>query len=430
MENYLKISNKGEIDINAFKLIGASSKRGDESKIGFFGSGIKYSIAYLLRNNIPFKCFSGKNEIQFSSNPKKFRDKDFSVICINGEETSMTTDMGIDWEIWYIIREFYSNAIDEGEHEITSVQFGDIAPESDKTIIYIKCTKETDKIINEWNLYFSDSRNDLMYYDSHGNKLYSGGSDKIVYRKGIQCGYFPETKSLFHYDLAWVEINESRVIKSDWDFCWNLRKYLQHIKDKKVISHILSNIRGSWEAELDWKQSSHYFSNQWFECIGKKWLVRENTAGYFEEELQMFPCLILPDNLVEGLKNAFGDQVRVMGEASDGTYKSGIINRVSNEKQKFLLKEVMRFFDEIKYTISYPIQLCLFENENQMGQALDETIYLSVKLFDRGRREIAKVIIEENEHLKTKFKDETREFQNHFINLFLTQLEERNSYFL
>jgi len=55
MKTFLKIQSKGEIETEAFTLIGASSKRNDETKIGYFGSGLKYSIAALLRNNIDFK---------------------------------------------------------------------------------------------------------------------------------------------------------------------------------------------------------------------------------------------------------------------------------------------------------------------------------------------------------------------------------------
>ena len=47
-----------------------------------------------------------------------------------------------------------------------------------------------------------------------------------------------------------------------------------------------------------------------------------------------------------------------------------------------------------------------------------------------GKKEIAMTIIEENEHLKTGLKDETRDFQNHFINMFLSQMEERIAHFL
>ena len=59
---YLKISNKGNIDINAFRLMGASTKRGSD-KIGFFGSGLKYGISTLLREGIGLRVFSGIEEI-------------------------------------------------------------------------------------------------------------------------------------------------------------------------------------------------------------------------------------------------------------------------------------------------------------------------------------------------------------------------------
>ena len=54
MENYLIIRNKGIIVEEAITLLGASSKRDDDSKIGYFGSGLKYALACFLRNNRKF----------------------------------------------------------------------------------------------------------------------------------------------------------------------------------------------------------------------------------------------------------------------------------------------------------------------------------------------------------------------------------------
>ena len=54
-KKYILVQNDEEIDILAFNLIGASTKRDDDNKIGFFGSGLKYSLAYALRNNIEIK---------------------------------------------------------------------------------------------------------------------------------------------------------------------------------------------------------------------------------------------------------------------------------------------------------------------------------------------------------------------------------------
>ena len=46
MKKYIKIESKGIIDPQAFILLGASTKRADDSKIGFFGSGRQDRILY------------------------------------------------------------------------------------------------------------------------------------------------------------------------------------------------------------------------------------------------------------------------------------------------------------------------------------------------------------------------------------------------
>src|ERR1700733_10667999 len=95
---WIKIVSQGIIDPKAFHFIDASTKRDDKTKIGFFGSGLKYSLAYLLRNKINFRVFSDFKEFSFTTEATPFRgDKWFDVICIDGIPTSLTTEMGIDW---------------------------------------------------------------------------------------------------------------------------------------------------------------------------------------------------------------------------------------------------------------------------------------------------------------------------------------------
>ena len=114
MKKYILIQNDGEIETNSFELIGASTKRDDKTKIGFFGSGLKYSIAYMIRKEIEFKIFSGLNEVLFTTKPEKLKDQVFERICINGTPTSYTTTMGPTWkEDWFVLREIYCNALDE-----------------------------------------------------------------------------------------------------------------------------------------------------------------------------------------------------------------------------------------------------------------------------------------------------------------------------
>jgi len=46
---YLKFKNNGEIQLEAITLLGASTKRTDNNKIGFFGSGNKFAILIAIR---------------------------------------------------------------------------------------------------------------------------------------------------------------------------------------------------------------------------------------------------------------------------------------------------------------------------------------------------------------------------------------------
>ena len=57
-------------------------------------------------------------------------------------------------------------------------------------------------------------------------------------------------------------------------------------------------------------------------------------------------------------------------------------------------------------------------------------IYLSNKVFDMGRREIAMTIMEENEHIISGKGDETRAFQNHLFSSWLKCMENANGLFL
>jgi hypothetical protein len=63
---YLKIQNNGELDIRLVALMGGTTKANDLYKIGQFGTGLKYTLAYLFRNNIDFKILSGANKVDVS----------------------------------------------------------------------------------------------------------------------------------------------------------------------------------------------------------------------------------------------------------------------------------------------------------------------------------------------------------------------------
>src|SRR5882724_11960473 len=105
--------NPGLIDLDAALVMGVNAKLG-ESPIGFFGTGLKYAMATLLRNNCRFRIFRGVEEFQITTQKLSFRDKNFDLVWLNGSKLGFTTDLGRNWKPWQAYRELYSNAKDEG----------------------------------------------------------------------------------------------------------------------------------------------------------------------------------------------------------------------------------------------------------------------------------------------------------------------------
>ena len=426
----IKITSYGEIDIRAFSKMGASSKRQDDSKIGMFGSGLKYSLAFLLRNKIPFRVFSGYREVKFTTQEDTFRGAIINNIFINGRETDLTTDMGMDWQHWFVIREIFCNALDEsdGKIEIKNINLENAKPIEDYTTFYIQCDEKFTEIINNWHLYFSDKRKDYLYInEDKTDKIFLGGDSVLIYRKGIRCFYLEKQKSIFSYDMSWIEINESRIIADEWNTKYKICNFLKSINDTSIINTILCNVNDYWEKTFYWA-SSFNFSDEWLQVIGERILVPFENAGFWDEEVKILlkekKCIVLPHEMINGLKNSFGEKVKIIGETEGGKSDAKILNELT-KRQNFLIEEAKSFLNLIEYKIEYPIKVVRFSKSNQLGQAINETILLSEKLFDMGTREIVSTIIEENEHLKTGYFDETRSFQTHLINLLISSFEDK-----
>lgn len=419
---YIKIENKGEMDINSLLLMGATNKRGNDRMIGYFGSGLKYAMAVLLKFKIPFRIFAGEKEITVTTSRKDFRGTKFDVIKINNKLTNMTTDMGPDWKAWFAVREIYCNAIDESEH---SLGISDKAVgEKGRTIFYIEFGEELKHMFTNWDKYFSDKRNDIAVDSKeHKTKMFSGNSsDLIIYRKGIQCHY-EESKSLYHYDLGWVDINESRVLSSVWDLRHHLPQIIAQIADRGVVKNIFDNYSGTFEAGLEW-QYAHSFNDEWLSVINGRTLVVDKFAGHFQEEIASNPreFLLLPDDMVQALKDYFSKKVTVMGLSH--AHESGIKIQMTTKQAEYVT-DALAFLKKGDIEIKAPIAIYEFKNEIQLGEAKNGEIRLSSKIFDMGKRVIVATILEEASHLDSGSGDKTRAFQDYLFNKLINLLEDR-----
>lgn len=448
-KKYILIQNDGEIESNSFELIGASTKRGQAGKIGFFGSGLKYSIAYMMRNGIDFKVFSGEKELVFTTIPETLKEQIFERICINGKPTSYTVTMGPTWkEDWFVLREIYCNSLDESKCQVVK-ETENVQPNAGSTRIYIELTDTLRQVIVDWDKYFSDERTPIfecekIYTSSLGTsdgsvigyqpvKVYPR-TDGILYRRGINVA--KKTSFLFDYELQFVNINEDRtaqnISSTDYMFADMIGQMTNEDWVKNILRTSQDDDRKVEYSSMTWHKPEQKPSEKWIEFSKENMLVVREISGRYADEIAKTKkeVFLIPSYFARELKKQLPAVSLIgMGTIIGDSYMSEV---EKTAKMDFLLKEVIKSLNEMGYEVHYDITVVDFEDDAKLGQAdvKEKKIYIAKKTFDMGRREIALTLIEENEHIKSGKGDETRAFQNHLISQWLTSMENQNGLFL
>lgn len=446
MKKYILIQNDGEIESNSFELIGASTKRDEKGKIGFFGSGLKYSIAYMMRKGIGFKIYSGMKEFFFTTKSEFIKDKSFERICINGVSTSYTTTMGPTWtHDWFVLREIYCNAIDEGSCTLVK-ETEMVQPAAGKTRIFVELTDTLRDVIANWDAYFADEREVLFKSDpiytaflgtTDGAHTQSvsilAKTEGTLYRRNIRVSQNPDY--LYDYSVDFVDINEDRTAKNTSAMGYVIVNLMGNFVSEEYVASVLrmaAEAKPPFEYRCLSTTDANSFSEKWVQFCEDNLLVVKEISGKYVTQINVSKkeVFYIPGHFAKALKRSQpGVKILGMGNA--------IGNHAYNEadvtpKMQYLLKEVLHSLEQMGYNVQFEITVADFDNERIMGLADMEKkrILLADTTFDAGRRMIAMTIMEENEHLISGKSDESREFQDHLFSNWLKYMEEKNGLFL
>ena len=118
--NTVYFDTPGLLDMRAVTTFGLSVKE-NENPIGYFGTGLKYAIAILMRNGADFTISNSSGDTyKFSVRTQEFRNVEFNAIYMNSNinimndrEMPFTTELGKNWKMWMTFRELYCNTKDE-----------------------------------------------------------------------------------------------------------------------------------------------------------------------------------------------------------------------------------------------------------------------------------------------------------------------------
>ncbi len=235
-------SNAGLIDLDVIRVMGVSVKSGD-NPIGYFGTGLKFALATLLRTGHTIKLRRGDEVYNIASRSVKIRGEDFGRVYLNDEALPFTTALGKNWEVWQAYRELHSNTLDE-DGVITD------KPMSADTVIEVTGDAIQREFVNRDSIFISGkpiAANEFI-------EVYDKPSSTVFYR-GVRAGNMPE-KMLFSYNiLTPMTLTEDRTFDSQYTVEWKLCGLIPRLSNKGLFLQLLSGT-DSWDQNLNFTQCS------------------------------------------------------------------------------------------------------------------------------------------------------------------------------
>lgn len=387
----LYFHNPGEIDIRGATIMGLNAKEDADTAIGFFGTGLKYSIACILRWKGAIQIYSGETVYCFGADDINFRGKDFQRICMSenllrNEPLGFTTEYGKKWEAWQVFRELLANARDEG---------GDVsecymAPASGTTLVVVTCPIleaefcNRERIILRANLPWDFS-------SAHGS-LRKQAAESVYYRN---VRVLDRETSLTYNINKDLPLTEDRTVKSRWDLNNAISKLLAECTDRTAILTALSQEDGL-EHDLDF-DTWHRYSDEFLD-VGAE-LYRQSPKKH--KRLRAVLESYRPDCTVE-------QEVEL------------------RPIQQLALARAIKLVDQMGMPASTSTIKIVELGNDTLGEYRATTgfVYLDPKVFEQGTKQLVATLYEELLHKTSGLDDCCYEMQNHLFNLIVSLHEE------
>lgn len=370
MSKTVYFSNPGHMDLNMVRMMGVNVKVSDTA-IGYFGTGLKYGIATLLRTGHAITLKTNGRVHEFSAREKLIRGETFMACYMDDEMLPFTTALGKNWDVWQAYRELHSNTIDE---------FGTITDRAVGADTVIEVTG--DAIYRE---YLNRGEIFLMgkpIAKTSGLEVHEGPT-RAVYYRGVRAGFMPKELRFAYNILQPMTLTEDRTFESQFTVEWVLSKMIPMIEHRGVVSDILS--------ESDGFDQSLQFTN----CASPSREFLDVAATFYSDQ-----------NSSRSAKTLVERDMQNRGE-----YKLASLNEA--EKQMFL--------DSFQHLRGLGCQLSPEDVEivETLGPGIGaiyhrakNRVFVAHASLDKGMQSLVAILYEEWLHMAFNYVDQTRALQN------------------
>lgn len=364
-------ANKEAIDLSAIAMMGVSVKTGD-SPIGYFGTGLKFSIATLLRTGHEVRLIRNGTPIQFTAESQTIRGEAFDVVKMGGQLLGFTTKLGRNWEAWQAYRELYCNCLDESgviSDELPAGEWGTVFEIDGEAIA--QCHRNRHEIFLATRPF--TATDDCEVHNATGQH---------AFYRGVRA-HKHGSPALFTYNIkAPIEITEDRTIKHSFMISYYAEAAVAASDDENFIETAVLAPSGTFESKFDYGGA------------GKP------SAAF------MATCFRLRSNAHANLH-----AIRLWEKHADVrlTYEEAELDAFEEDlldKAMVLVARIGAKLCRADFTVVEGL------GEGVFGLVRGSKILLARRAFDMGHRFVASTLYEEWLHRDQGLRDETRDMQN------------------
>lgn len=369
-------ANDGVLDLDTIRVMGASIK--GEGAIGFFGTGLKFAIATLLRTGHDISIQIEGEFHSISSRSKLIRGQEFQVVCLDGEELGYTTELGKNWEPWQAYRELASNNRDERNGIVTPAGLHD-----DFDTVIMVSGDGIERAYAERHTIFTEAP--VLY--STGDIEIRQGANKRMFYRGIRVAEIGNAEALYTYNiLTKQDLTEDRTLAQPYYAGVFIAQAFLQCTDEDIIESAVLAEKGTMEQGISWTQYGTPGAT-WMRVVERN---RESAKLSSQAREHWYVCEKDKSKTVRTMVMDAEDK-RMLAEA----------RKIAKMVDKAYREDAIYFVEDL--------------GAHVLGRVIRGEVMISRGAF-QSTELLAGTLLEEYFHLHLGHYDESRAFQNFLIN--------------